>query len=142
MKIDYTYTDAMNLLNSLISGRDANSSHCKTKKDAWEEGFLSALTCCGVKHVDLRIFAPDGNNFPQTQIDEYHRNNEEKSEPQMVTRYVSADVRSSCGVVLEFAGPVAVPSQDGVVYGTDIDKAILSLCSIGSKIERIKMVVD
>lgn len=78
MKIEYTYTDAMNLLNSLIWGRDDHANRCKTKKEAWEEGFLSALTCCGVERVGLRIFAPDGNNFPQEQIDEY--NNSKKVE--------------------------------------------------------------
>ena len=73
MKIEYTYADAMNIINALICGKYDNAPHCRSKKDAWEEGFLSALSCCGVKHVSLRIFAPDGNDFPREQVEEYNR---------------------------------------------------------------------
>ena len=80
MKIDYTYADARDLINSLIEGKYEIAPNCRSKKDAFEEGFMSALSCCGVKRVSLRIFAPDGNEFPQEKIDEYNKSNNRKGE--------------------------------------------------------------
>ena len=79
MKIDYTYADAQRiegwLRNTMTGTMNA------TKKKGYELGFLRALELCGVRLVDfeikgrhaVRLYAPDGNEFPQEQIDEYNR---------------------------------------------------------------------
>lgn len=73
MKIDYNYEDAQSLINSLIWGKQDHAKRCKTKTEAWEEGFLQALTCCGVERVGLRILAPNGKEFPKAQIEAFNR---------------------------------------------------------------------
>ena len=78
MKIDYTYADAKRIvgwLNNTMTG-----TMNATKKKGYELGFLRALELCGVRLVDfeirgrhaVRLYAPDGNEFPQEQIDEYN----------------------------------------------------------------------
>lgn len=81
MKIDYTYADARQIETAYRRLPQGNSQHdigCR-------HCFASALKMCGVKFVEwdigkgrnqshaFRIFAPDGNNFPQEQVDEYNQ---------------------------------------------------------------------
>ena len=86
MKIEYTYTDAQRIeewLRNTITG-----TMNATKKKGYELGFLRALELCGVKLVDfeikgrhvVRIYAPDGNEFPQEQIDKYNMSNNRKGD--------------------------------------------------------------
>lgn len=85
MKTDYTYTDAQRIeewLRNTMTG----TMH-PTKKNGYALGFLRALELCGVKFTDwefggahhVRLYAPDGNDFPREQVDEYNksRNGEE-----------------------------------------------------------------
>ena len=78
MKIEYTYTDARRIeewLRNTMTG----TMH-PTKKKGYALGFLRALELCGVKLVDfeikgrhvVRLYAPDGNDFPREQVEEYN----------------------------------------------------------------------
>ena len=73
MKIDYTYTDARHIEGVFRFVR--NSKINPTKRIGYLAGFQQALELCGVKFIRdyMRIYAPDGNDFPQEQIDEYNR---------------------------------------------------------------------
>lgn len=52
-----------------------NSKINPTKRIGYLAGFQQALELCGVKFIRdyMSIFAPDGNDFQQDQIDEYNR---------------------------------------------------------------------
>lgn len=73
MKIEYTYTDARVIEDYFHKVMKSNLN--PTKKKGWAAGFQTALELCGVKFIRdyMRTYAPDGNEFPQEQIDAYRK---------------------------------------------------------------------
>ena len=80
MTIEYTYTDARRIETAYCALPESS----KTKKGREiRSAFLLALKVCGVRFVEtmnhwpkvdaFRIYAPDGNDFPAEQFEEYQR---------------------------------------------------------------------
>lgn len=80
MTTEYTYTDARRIETAYFALPESS----KTKKGREiRSAFLSALKMCGVRFVDtsvfwprvdaFRVYAPNGNDFPAEQNEEYQR---------------------------------------------------------------------